>query len=256
VRAALFLSCVTLLATGTDSGTLATAPGLSAGFPNGYPRGRAFYFTRAVYTDFQRWRRGSWSVDYPEADIHFVMGLQRLTGIDAYENEHPLPLDDPQLRRFPFLYAVEVGRMALTPAEVAGLRGYLLAGGFLFVDDFWGSNEWANFEHQMRQVLPEYVIVELPMDHPLLHTFYTIDEIVQVPNVGQGVRGGPTHERDGYVPHLRGIFDERGRLMVVINWNSDVGDAWEWADNPHYPLHFGNYAYRLGVNVVLYGMSR
>jgi hypothetical protein len=94
------------------------------------------------------------------------------------------------------------------------------------------------------------------MDHPLLRTFYTIDEVVQVPNVWQGIRGGPTWERDGYEPHLRGIFDERGRLMVLINWNSDAGDAWEHADNPHYPLSFGNYAYRLGVNAVLYGMSR
>jgi hypothetical protein len=124
------------------------------------------------------------------------------------------------------------------------------------VDDFWGSYEWANFEEQMRLVLPEYPIVELPMDHPLLQTFYTIPEVVQVPNIWQGIRGGPTWERDGYVPHLRGIVDPEGRLMVLINWNSDAGDAWEHADNPHYPLHFGNYAYRLGVNAILYGMSR
>jgi hypothetical protein len=247
---------LTLLATG--AGSPATLPGRAPArdFPDGYPDGRAFYFTRAVYSDARQWRRGSWSTDYPEADIHFVMGLERLTGIDAFESEHPLPLDDPDIRRFPFLYAVEVGAMALTPAEVAGLRSYLLAGGFLFVDDFWGSYEWANFEEQMRLVLPEHAITELAMDHPLLQTFYTIDEVLQVPNVWQGIRGGPTFEGDGYVPHLRGIFDERGRLMVLINWNSDAGDAWEHADNPHYPLHFGNYAYRLGVNAVLYGMSR
>jgi hypothetical protein len=225
-------------------------------FPQGFPEGRAFYFTRAIYSDVRRWDRGSWMVDYLEADIHFVIGLKRLTGVDAYEMEHPMRLDDPELRRFPFLYAVEVGAMALNPAEAAGLRSYLLAGGFLMVDDFWGSYEWANFEEQMRLVLPEYPIVELPMDHPLLQTFYTIPEVVQVPNIWQGIRGGPTWERDGYVPHLRGIVDPEGRLMVLINWNSDAGDAWEHADNPHYPLHFGNYAYRLGVNAILYGMSR
>jgi hypothetical protein len=246
---------VALLSVGAD----APAPfdrGPARDFPDGYRDGRAFYFTRAVYSDLRQWRRGSWSTDYPKADVQFLMGLERLTGIDAYEYEHPLRLDDPALRRFPFLYAVEVGAMALTPPEVEGLRGYLLAGGFLFVDDFWGSYEWANFEEQMRLVLPEYHIVELAPDHPLLRTFYSIDEVLQVPNVWQGRNGGPTHERDGYVPHLRGVFDQSGRLLVLISWNSDLGDAWEWAEDPYYPLRFGNYAYRLGVNAILYGMSR
>jgi hypothetical protein len=220
------------------------------------PQDRAFYFTRAMYTSYGRWGRGSWSVDFPKADRQFLMGLTRLTGIDAYEMENPVPLDDPELRRFPFLYAVEVGRMALTEAEVAGLRSYLLAGGFLVVDDFWGTWQWDNFEGEMRRVLPEFPIVELPSDHPLLDTFYRIDEILQVPNVRQGMSGGPTWEGDGYVPHLRAIFDDAGRLMVLISWNSDLGDAWEWAENPYYPLPFSNYAYRLGVNLVLYGMSR
>jgi Domain of unknown function (DUF4159) len=219
------------------------------------PPGRAFYFTRAVYTSYGRWRP-SWAVDYPKADVQFLYALRRLTGLDAYELENPVALDDPELRRFPFLYAVEVGRMALTEAEVDGLRGYLLAGGFLVVDDFWGTREWENFESEMRRVLPERAIVELPQDHPLLNTFYGIDSIVQVPNVGNGMRGGPTWERDGYVPHLRAIFDDGGRLMVLISWNSDLGDAWEWAENPHYPLPYSNYAISLGVNLVLYGMSR
>jgi len=220
------------------------------------PAGRAFYFTRAMYTSYGRWGRGSWSVDFPKADRQFLYGLKRLTGIDAYELENPVALDDPGLRRFPFLYAVEVGRMALTEPEVAGLRGYLLAGGFLVVDDFWGSSEWDNFEGEMRRVLPEFPIVELPPAHPLLNTFYGIDSIVQVPNVRNGIQGGPTWERDGFEPHLRAIVDQAGRLMVLISWNSDLGDAWEWAENPHYPLPYSNYAISLGVNLVLYGMSR
>lgn len=246
MRLALVVSLATAVAAGGEPGQR----------PARAPDGHAFYFTRAVYTDYREWGRGSWSTDYPEADLHFLIGLKRLTGIDAYDSVHPMRLDDPELRRFPFLYAVEVGRMALTDAEAAGLRRYLLAGGFLFVDDFWGTYEWANFERQMQIVLPDHAITELPGDHPVLRTFYAIDEVLQVPNVANGVRGGPTHERDGYVPHLRGILDERGRVMVLINWNSDVGDAWEHADNPYYPLHFGNYAYRLGINTVLYGMSR
>jgi len=104
-------------------------------------------------------------------------------------------------------------------------------------------------------VLPEYPIVELPMDHPLLDTFYQIDTVLQVPNVRQGRWGGRTWEQDGYVPHLRGILDGEGRLLVLISWNSDLGDAWEWADDPYYPILYSNYAYRLGVNLVLYGMT-
>jgi hypothetical protein len=221
-----------------------------------HTRGRAFYFTRAVYTDIERRGRfGWWSVDYPKADRQFLVGLTRLTGIDAHHSENPVRLDDPELRRYPLVYAVEVGHMALTDAERTGLRNYLMAGGILLVDDFWGSWEWANFQSEMAQVLPGYPIIDLPPHHPLLHVFYDLAEIVQVPNVGLGRAGGRTWEKDGYTPALRGIFDEHGRLLVVINWNSDLGDAWEWAEDPYYPIRFSNFAYQLGVNVIVYAMS-
>ncbi len=220
------------------------------------PPGRAFYFTRAVYSDIDRRTfRGWWSVDYPKADRQFVIGLKRLTGIDAYDLENPIRLDDPALRRYPLVYAVEVGHMSLTEPEVLGLRSYLLAGGLLLVDDFWGSWEWANFESQMARVLPGYPVIDLPSDHPLLHVFYDVEHVVQVPNVGLGRRGGHTWEKDGYRPALRGIVDRDGHLLVVINWNSDLGDAWEWAEDPFYPLRFSNFAYQLGINMIVYGMS-
>lgn len=218
------------------------------------PPGREFYFTRAVYNGWRRYFE-SWSVDYPKADRQFLIGLRRLTNIDAYRRENPVRLDDPELRNFPFLYALEVGYMDLTEAEVVGLREYLLAGGFLLVDDFWGTWEWLNFESQMQRVLPDHAIVDVPLDHPMMTSFYEIDELVQVPNLGLGRAGGPTWERDGYVPALRGIFDERGRLMVAINWNTDLGDAWEWAEDPFYPLKFSNFAYQMGVNSIIYAMS-
>ncbi|MFQ5704861.1 MAG: DUF4159 domain-containing protein [Gemmatimonadales bacterium] len=222
--------------------------------------GREFYFTRAEYSG-TRWGygrgygRGSWATDWPKADIQFLIGVKRLTNIDAYDYDNPVRLDDPKLRRYPFIYALEVGYMNLTEGEVVGLRSYLLAGGFLVIDDFWGTYQWANFEVQIKRVLPEFSIVDLPLDHPLLNAFYNIDEILQVPNVGNGRRGGPTWEQDGFVPKLRGIFDDRGRLMVVINWNTDLGDAWEWAEDPWYPLKYSNFAYSLGINMIVYGMS-
>lgn len=218
-----------------------------------------FYFTRASYTGYRRGPfLGSWAIDFPKADEQFLVGLQRQTNIDAYDHCNVVSLDDPDLRRFPFLYALEVGYMSLTAEEVEGLRGYLLAGGFLMIDDFWGTAEWDNFAGQMQQVLPEYAIVEVPRDHPIFRSFYNIDAIVQVPNVQQGINaayGWPTWERDGIVPHVRGIFDDTGRLLVAINWNTDLGDAWEWADDPRYPLRFSTYAWAVGINLIVYAMS-
>ena len=184
-----------------------------------------------------------------------MIGVRRLTNIDAYEFDNAIRLDDPNLRRYPFLYALEVGYMAMTEPEVVGLRDYLLAGGFLVIDDFWGSYQWANFEREIRRVLPEYPIVDIPLDHPLLSAFYDIEDILQVPGLGWGVGGYPTWQRDGYEPALKGIFDQHDRLMVVINWNTDLGDAWEWAEDPWYPWKYSNFAYKLGINMILYGMS-
>ncbi len=218
--------------------------------------GRAFYFTRAAYTgDYSRRGRWAWRTDFPKADIQFLIGVRRLTNIDAYEDANPVRLDDPNLRRYPLLYALEVGYMDLTEAEVTGLRTYLRAGGMLVVDDFWGTWEWRNFEHQIRRVLPDRPIAAIPLDHPLLSAFYDIDEILQIPNVGQGRVGGPTWEQDGYQPRLLGIYDDLGRLLVIINWNTDLGDAWEWAEDPYYPLKFSNFAYQMGINMIVYAMS-
>ena len=215
-----------------------------------------FYFTRAAYTGYYRFRDfRSWNVDFPKADRQFLMGLIRLTNLDAYEAENPVRLTDPDLGKYPFLYTVEVGYMALTEGEVEGLRRYLHAGGFLVIDDFWGTFEWENFHNQLQRILPGYAVVDLPLDHPIFNCFYNVQEIVQVPNVGQGMQGGPTWESDGYDPAVKGVFDEKGRLMVVINWNTDLGDAWEWAENPYYPLKFSTYAYQMGVNFIIYAMS-
>jgi hypothetical protein len=215
-----------------------------------------FYFTRGIYSGWRGYGRrgGSWATDYPKADIQFLWGLKRLSNINAYDNENAVMLTDPDLRRYPFLYMLEVGYMQLTPPEVEGLRDYLAAGGFLFIDDFWGTYEWENFEWEIHKVLPGSQIVELSLDHPLFSTFYDIPEILQVPNVGNA-RRGITSERDGYVPHVRAIFDEEDRLLVLINWNTDLGDAWEWAEDPWYPLTYSNYAYQMAVNAIVYAMS-
>lgn len=231
---------------GVDSGTLQ------------HPVGPwEFYFTRAIYSGGggrRGWGR-SWRTDYPKADLQFISILQRVTNLDVYAGQNAIRLDDPNLRRFPFLYALEVGSMMMTEEEVAGLRAYLKAGGFLVIDDFWGTWEWQNFEMEIGRVLPERRIVDLPIDHPIFSIVYDIDEIVQVPAINNAIYGGRTWERDGYVPETRAIFDDDGRMMVMINWNTDLGDAWEWADNPYYPLKYSTYAFQMGVNFIVYAMT-
>lgn len=215
----------------------------------------SFYFTRAAYSsDPFSYRGSSWAVDYPKADRQLMIVVERVLPIDAFSCENPIRLDDPWLRNFPFLYMLEVGSMGLTPPEVEGLRNYLLQGGFLLVDDFWGTNEWLNFERQMALVLPEFEIVEIPMDHLVFRIVYPVDEVLQVPSVGNA-RAGQYWERDGIVPHMRGIFDDEGRLMVAIAWNSDLGDAWEWAEQPDYPWDRSNYALQMAMNFILYATT-
>ena len=183
-----------------------------------------------------------------------MAAVNTLVDMSASEHENPVRLDDPELRRFPFLYMLEIEGMSLTPPEVEGLRNYLRAGGFLVVDDFWGAYAFANLEQEMRRVLPEHSIVEIPPDHPIFNTVYRIEEVIQVPAMGN-YYGGRTWERDGYEAFARGIFDDRGRLMVVINGNTDLGDAWEWFERPEYPLQFSSFAVQMGVNFIVYSMS-
>ncbi len=221
-----------------------------------------FYFTRVAYSGWG-WRGfASWSIDYPKADRQFLIGVQRLVNhLDAYSYENPIQLTDPRLHEFPFLYAVEVGFMSLSEPEIEGLRRYLQAGGFLVIDDFWGSREMMNLELELARVLPDHRIVDVPLDHPVFHCFYDVSRLVQVPNLAQGqqmalgIPGARTWEKDGFDPHVKGIFDDKDRLMVAINWNSDLGDAWEWAENAHYPLEYSTYAYQMGVNYIVYAMT-
>jgi hypothetical protein len=224
--------------------------------PDETPGRWPFYWTRAVYSGSGWGRRGgSWATDYPKGDRQFLIVLKRLVRLNAYDWENAVSLADPDIRRFPIIYAVEVGRMEMSEAEVEGLRSYLDAGGFLIVDDFWGTREWQVFEWNIRRVFPDRPIVDLPLDHPLFSAYYDIEQVLQVPNINNGAGGYRTHERDGYVPYVRGIFDDNNRLMVVINWNTDLGDAWEWAESPYYPLVYSTFAYEMGANMIVYGMS-
>lgn len=218
------------------------------------PRGE-YTFARLIY-DGNGWR-SSWTTDYPKADEQFIVGLRdwvRST-LDVSDDPVAVSMQDPKIFKYPFIYAVEPGGMELSEDDAAKLREYLLRGGFLILDDFWGEYEWQNVQEQMRKIFPEYPIKELPLDHPLFHCYFDIDEIVQVPNVSNAIYYGRTDEKGGVVPHYEAIMNEEGRVMVFIARNADNGDAWEWIDEPRYPLKYGLAAYRLGMNAIVYAMT-
>jgi len=219
-----------------------------------------FHFARLVYTDAAGGRRrgwggggGAWNTDYPDAEYHLMQGIKRLTRVDGQfvdyygDGGRLIRLSDARVFDYPWLYAVEVGQWYLNDAEATLLREYLDRGGFLMVDDFWGEYEWSIFVESMLRVFPDRPIAELGEDHPLLHVLYDLDQRTQIPG-----RGG---QRAGTVPHWRGIFDDDERLMVAINFNMDMGDAWEHADDPWYPEPMTALAYRFAVNYLIYSMS-
>ena len=215
----------------------------------------SFYFTRAAYSGPAGWSR--WATDYPKADIQFIYGLRSWvrSGLDISDDPTVVSMDEQDLFRHPFIYVVEPGYMELSKKDAENLREYLLRGGLLMLDDFWGTYEWANVVEQMQKVFPEYQIRELPLSHPIFHCYFDIDEVLQVPQVGNYIYRGRTHERDGYVPRYMAITDDDDRVMVFIAQNADNGDAWEWIDDPRYPLKYGLGAYRLGMNVIVYAMT-
>jgi hypothetical protein len=212
-------------------------------------------FARLIYNGRIPGYYKNWYTDYPKADGLLILGVKRLTHLDIADHERAIPVTDPDLFKYPFLYTSEAGQMVFSDDDAAILREYLARGGFWVLDDFWGSFEWSNFETQMRKVVPGAEIKDIPLDHPIFHVFYDIDQLIQVPSLAYTINGGITYEQDGFVPECKGIWDDRGRLVAVINHNTDLGDAYEWADEPRYPYYFSGYAYRLAINFILYAIS-
>lgn len=231
--------------------------------------GAEFHFARLVYEDSRSGRgggrgfggRGSWTTDMPEAEHFFMEGLMRLTRVDGTPvsvyngaGAERISLLDDTVYDYPFLYGVEVGRWSLSAREVTALRDYLLRGGFMMVDDFHGSDEWLGFVAVMKQVFPDRPIVDIQGDDEVFHVLYDLDERIQIPGLA-ALYNGTTYEKDGVEPTWRGIYDNDGRLVVAINHNMDLGDAWEHADTPGYPEPMTALAYRFAVNYVIYSMT-
>ncbi|HEX7082205.1 MAG TPA: DUF4159 domain-containing protein [Gammaproteobacteria bacterium] len=213
-------------------------------------------FMRLEYSDYGgRYRGGSWLVDYPDAEFHFREGVSRLTRLDLGDaGTVDLRQDTDKLFDYPWLYAVEVGYWYLDETEAARLREYLLRGGFLMVDDFHGTLQWQRFAESMHRVFPDRPIVDITESDEVMHVLYDVDERIQIPGIA-ALFAGRTFEYDGVKPEWKGIYDDEGRLMVAINHNMDLGDAWEHADDPFYPEPMTALAYRFAVNYVIYAMT-
>lgn len=222
-----------------------------------------FTFVRIRYDSYygRRFHGGGWATDFPASDLNFSFRLQQLTSLKVNPNPKVLSLTDPELFEYLFIYLLEPGAMMLRDAEVKALRTYLLNGGFLMVDDFWGEDEWYNFYQEIRRVFPDRQPVELPLSHPIFHCVYDLKKKPQIPSIHHAWAGryeGRTWERyDAKTPHYKALFDDDGRMMAIICHNTDLGDGWEReGEDPWYFKEFSEkYAYPLGINIVTYAMT-
>ena len=238
----------------------ATAP-LPADYrvPGEFVVGRLMFPSARSFGWFGRgdWTQGgtAWAVDYPKGDRFLARILRRLTRINTRSVEQPVNLDDgDDVFDWPFLVAGLPGMWDLTDAQAEKLRTYLLRGGFLLCDSFFGTREWAGFVRGMKRIFPDRQIIDLPDDHPLLHTVYDLSTHEMVPN-WNALQSGVPYRADGNVPHWRAVLDDHGRAMVVIAFNNDLGDSWQWADDPGYPEKSASLGLKMSVNFVVYAMT-
>jgi hypothetical protein len=213
-----------------------------------------YAFARLRYRGAGGFRRGGWGTDSNKAEKQFVQGVRRLTRIHARSNEQIIDVDSDDMYNWPWLYAVEVGRWYLNDAQAKRLRDYLDRGGFLMVDDFHGTYQWQAFMESLQRVFPDRPVVELEDGDPIFNALYDLRERVQVPG-RQFLYSGRTYEQDGVEARWRAVFDDKGRIQVAICHNMDLGDSWEYADDPEYPERFASLAYRIGINYLVYSMT-
>ncbi len=226
-------------------------------------RGDLFTFVRIRYRSTYERQSLAWYTDYPDADLNLSFRLQQLTTLKVNPEPKVIEISDPELLDYPWAFMSGVGNIVLDDQEAEALRRYLLNGGFLMVDDFWGEAQWANFYRAIKQVFPDREPVDLPRSHPIFHCLYDLpdDRPLQTTNVGFAVRNrsrGITWEMaDAREVHFRAIFDDKERMMVMICHNTDTGDGWEeeGTDAWFFKEFSENKCYPLGFNIVYYAMT-
>ncbi|MEN3940327.1 DUF4159 domain-containing protein [Prosthecobacter sp. SYSU 5D2] len=225
-----------------------------------------FTFARLRYnSESYGWGRrrggGRWTTDYPDADLNFSYRLQQLTSLQVSPKGAVVDINAEQMRHYPFIYMIEPGNISITDDEAKVMREYMLNGGFIMVDDFWGEQEWDTFYGALKQIFPDREPEELPLEHEIFHMVFPLKVKPQIPSVGHAMAGrsmGITAERqDAQTPHYRAIFDDNQRIVMMICHNTDLGDGWEEeGTDPWYFREFSEkYAYPLGINIVFYALT-
>ena len=257
------------MARGQDESSGAGRLHTPANNPAGEPE---FTLIRGKYANYQssetgfgRGNREWWQTDFDDADRNLLRGVRRYTTLDTSTKSYKaLALTDPELFEHPYLY-INMKRIPLysgngpnfSPREAAALREYMLRGGFVMLDDFWGPEHWQDFLIELAKIFPDRVPEKLELDHPVFHSFFDIAEIKQVP--GRGVTWnygwGFTLDNPEYPTSVHGLFDDDGRLMMVVNFNTDLGDGLEHTNDAFYPTRYCNEAYKLVINYIVYAMS-
>ena len=223
-----------------------------------------FTFARLRYNS-GTWmgQRAKWMIDYPDSEPNFSYRLNELTSLEVNPKSAIVDIDAEQMRHYPFIYMIEPGDIWITDEEATVMRDYMLNGGFIMVDDFWGAYEWKNFHRALKQIFPDRDYVELELDHPIFHLVFDLEIKPQIPAVGMAQMGreqGITYEWNkpgSETPHYRAIHDDRGRICMMICFNTDLGDGWEEeGTDPWYFENFSEpYAYPLGINIVFYALT-
>ena len=222
-----------------------------------------FSFARLRYDSWDEYggwggrRGGGWATDAPEADLNLMFRLQQMTSLKVNPEATYIDIEPEQLRHYPFVYMVEPGRLSFRDEQVVALREYLLNGGFLMVDDFWGDEDWRNFRYEIERVFPDLPLVELEVDHPIFHSVFDLDEKPQMPGINSFMYDGSTSERNAGPVHYWAIFDPKGRMMTIICHNTDLGDGWEReGEDPTYFHRFSEkMAYPMAINIIYYAMT-
>jgi hypothetical protein len=215
-------------------------------------------FARFRYTlgeEFGSYGFQRWAADYPKSDRQFIMGVKRLTRINARSTEHIVDADHDELFNYPWIYVEDPGAWRISTAQAKRLRQYVDRGGFIMLDDSWGDQEYATMQAGVAMILPGYPIEEIPNNDPIFHVVYDLNDRVQVPGTRHIWGRRWPLSPDMVHPRWMGVRDDKGRIVIAICQNSDVGDAWEWADSPRYPEKAASLAYRLGINYIIYSMT-
>jgi hypothetical protein len=225
-----------------------------------------FTFARLKFQADRDWRFGGgrlWDDDAPEADLNLIFRLHEVTSLKVRPGLNFIDITTKDLEKYPFVYLASAGRAVLMDEEVTALRRYLLGGGFIMADDFWGDEQWAHFHEQLKRILPEREPVELTLDHRIFHSVFDFKKQPQIPSVGAYLRTGQSYDpgwpyyEKNQEPHYYAVYDDKQRMVALLCHNNHYGDGWEHEgdDETYFDRFSEPMAYPMLINILVYTMA-